>query len=71
MPKKSETAGKIFRFIFFFILYSSFMYRLFHGNVSVWVKTAGGLMACLLNNVFLEIDINSEYWKNKTGSILI
>ena len=47
------------------------MYRLSRGDVSVWVKTAGRLIDCLLNKIFLELDIKSECWKNKTGSVSI
>jgi len=45
------------------------MYRLSRVDVSVWVKTAGKLIDCLLNNIFVELDIKSEYRKNKTGSV--
>jgi hypothetical protein len=47
------------------------MYPLSRGEVSVRVKTAGTMIDCLLNNIFVELDIKSEYWRNKTGSVSI
>ena len=47
------------------------MYPLSRGDVLARVKTVGRLIKCLLNNICVELDIKSEYWKNKTGSVSV